>query len=121
MLDDLVREHHVEAVLVERQLLGGRDDHEQAATLRLRSRGRVDFHPNDIRRELAELLGVHADTAARVEDAGALQLCPPAHQRQPPLLPRAPDVGRVAAQRRLIIGAPEICCLHVYPLAPLRR
>ena len=85
---------------------------------------RIDLDAGHARAEAAELLGVHPHPAAGIQDGRAVKPGPLSHQRQAPLLPRAPNVGRMAAVCGLIGGAPEILVLaavtnnapHFHPL-----
>ena len=101
MLDNLVGEDHVKAAVGERQRLGrGQHDAGQAAAACAATAGSTSTPVT--RAKAAELLGVHPHAAAGIQDACAVKPGPLPHQRQTPLLPRVPDVRRVAKAGRLI-------------------
>ncbi len=112
MLDHLVGEEHIEAGVGERQRLGRRDDDPPLPGGRLARHGEVNLDAGHVRTETAELLGVHPDAAAGIQDGRAIELRPLAHQRQPAFLSRAPHVGGMPQPRGFVGGTAEIFTLR---------
>ena len=103
VLNDFVREDHVEATIGKGQCFGRRNDDARSgrgacarwchtAGSCLRRDGEINLDPGHKCAEAAKLCGVSADAATRIQDACALKVDPAAYQGQPSLLPGAPDI-----------------------------
>src|SRR2546428_4802234 len=99
MLDDLVEDQDVERPVGEREVLALRGHQVGEAGLgQALSRDVEAVHPGA---EVAEPAYVGADPAPHVEDAAILEGDVSPDQLEPPLLPRAPHVARLAEPGRI--------------------
>jgi hypothetical protein len=92
VLDDLVEEDHVEAVVVEGELFGRGHAQVRQPFAGASDLVRVDVDTVHVIAELTELRHVHAETAADVQDAFGAQLDVLSDERESAVLTATPDV-----------------------------